>query len=52
LAIVSGIAASVIPGETVAVRAGDAGLAELLSAPAWEFTTFPNTENQHELVLA
>jgi GTP cyclohydrolase I len=29
-----------------------AGLAELLSAPAWEFTTFPNTENQHELVLA
>jgi len=29
-----------------------AGLAELLSTPAWEFTTFPNTENQHELVLA
>jgi GTP cyclohydrolase I len=29
-----------------------AGLAELLSTPAWEFTTFPNAESQHELVLA
>jgi GTP cyclohydrolase I len=29
-----------------------AGLAELLSTPAWEFTTFPNAEAQHELVLA
>ena len=29
-----------------------AGLAELLSTPAWEFTTFPNAEGQHELVLA
>jgi GTP cyclohydrolase I len=29
-----------------------AGLAELLSTSAWEFTTFPNTESQHELVLA
>ncbi|MGH3687577.1 MAG: GTP cyclohydrolase I [Pseudonocardiaceae bacterium] len=29
-----------------------AGLAELLSAPQWEFTTFPNREDQHELVLA
>ncbi|MBL7489742.1 GTP cyclohydrolase I [Frankia sp. AgB1.9] len=29
-----------------------AGLAELLSTSAWEFTTFPNTERQHELVLA
>jgi GTP cyclohydrolase IA len=28
------------------------GLAELLSAPAWEFTTFRNAESQHELVLA
>jgi GTP cyclohydrolase IA len=28
-----------------------AGLAELLSASAWEFTTFPNREDQHELVL-
>jgi GTP cyclohydrolase IA len=28
-----------------------AGLAELLSAPAWEFTAFPNAESQHELVL-
>ena len=28
-----------------------AGLAELLSSPPWEFTTFPNSENQHELVL-
>jgi GTP cyclohydrolase I len=27
-------------------------LAELLSTPAWEFTTFPNAESQHELVLA
>ncbi len=29
-----------------------AGLAELLSSPPWEFTTFPNREEQHELVLA
>jgi len=29
-----------------------AGLAELLSSSPWEFTTFPNTEGQHELVLA
>ncbi|WP_338089893.1 GTP cyclohydrolase I [Nonomuraea basaltis] len=29
-----------------------AGLAELLSCPAWEFTTFPNREGQHDLVLA
>jgi GTP cyclohydrolase IA len=29
-----------------------AGLAELLSTPAWAFTTFPNAESQHELVLA
>jgi GTP cyclohydrolase I len=29
-----------------------AGLAELLSTPAWEFTTFPNAESHHELVLA
>ncbi|MGW4411366.1 GTP cyclohydrolase I [Nonomuraea sp. NPDC004702] len=29
-----------------------AGLAELLNCPAWEFTTFPNREGQHELVLA
>ena len=29
-----------------------AGLAELLSTSAWEFTTFPNDESQHELVLA
>jgi GTP cyclohydrolase I len=29
-----------------------AGLAELLSTAAWEFTTFPNIEGQHELVLA
>jgi GTP cyclohydrolase I len=29
-----------------------AGLAELLSTSAWEFTTFPNAESQHELVLA
>ncbi|WP_228011234.1 GTP cyclohydrolase I [Nonomuraea phyllanthi] len=29
-----------------------AGLAEMLSCPAWEFTTFPNREGQHELVLA
>ena len=29
-----------------------AGLAELLSTPAWEFTTFPSAESQHELVLA
>lgn len=29
-----------------------AGLAELLSSPPWEFTTFPNRERQHELVLA
>jgi len=29
-----------------------AGLAELLSTQAWEFTTFPNAESQHELVLA
>lgn len=29
-----------------------AGLSELLSTPAWEFTTFPNAEGQHELVLA
>ncbi|MFI0412404.1 GTP cyclohydrolase I [Actinomadura sp. 3N508] len=29
-----------------------AGLAELLTAPTWEFTTFPNHEGQHELVLA
>lgn len=28
-----------------------AGLAELLTAPPWEFTTFPNREDQHELVL-
>jgi GTP cyclohydrolase IA len=28
-----------------------AGLAELLSSSAWEFTTFPNREDQHELVL-
>ena len=28
-----------------------AGLAEFLSSPAWEFTTFPNAGNQHELVL-
>ncbi len=26
--------------------------AELLCTPAWEFTTFPNAEGQHELVLA
>ncbi|MGH3628640.1 MAG: GTP cyclohydrolase I [Sciscionella sp.] len=29
-----------------------AGLAELLSTPQWEFTTFLNREDQHELVLA
>jgi GTP cyclohydrolase IA len=29
-----------------------AGLAELLSFPEWDFTTFPNRERQHELVLA
>jgi hypothetical protein len=29
-----------------------AGLAELLSSSPWEFTTFPNREEQHELVLA
>lgn len=29
-----------------------AGLAELLTSPTWEFTTFPNSEGQHELVLA
>jgi GTP cyclohydrolase I len=29
-----------------------AGLAELLGSSPWEFTTFPNTEGQHELVLA
>ncbi|MEU7835326.1 GTP cyclohydrolase I [Nonomuraea sp. NPDC049129] len=29
-----------------------AGLAELLSRPAWEFAAFPNREGQHELVLA
>ena len=29
-----------------------AGLAELLSSAPWEFTTFPNPEGQHELVLA
>ena len=29
-----------------------AGLAELLSSALWEFTTFPNSEGQHELVLA
>ncbi|GAA1022124.1 hypothetical protein Aple_064760 [Acrocarpospora pleiomorpha] len=28
-----------------------AGLAELLTCPPWEFTTFPNREYQHELVL-
>ncbi|WP_246868517.1 GTP cyclohydrolase I [Saccharopolyspora sp. ASAGF58] len=28
-----------------------AGLAELLTASPWEFTTFPNWEDQHELVL-
>ncbi|MEV6157815.1 hypothetical protein AB0L53_46510 [Nonomuraea sp. NPDC052129] len=27
------------------------GLAELLGCPAWEFTTFPDREGQHELVL-
>ncbi|MEV6849240.1 GTP cyclohydrolase I FolE [Actinoplanes sp. NPDC051411] len=27
------------------------GLIELLSAPSWEFTTFPNVEGHHELVL-
>ena len=29
-----------------------ASLAELLSSPPWEFTTFPNRKDQHELVLA
>lgn len=29
-----------------------AGLAELLTPPTWDFTTFPNREDQHELVLA
>ncbi|MGQ0779207.1 MAG: GTP cyclohydrolase I [Pseudonocardiales bacterium] len=29
-----------------------AGLAELLSSPPWEFTTFSNLEEQYELVLA
>ncbi len=29
-----------------------AGLVELLSSPPWEFTTFPNRREQHELVLA
>jgi GTP cyclohydrolase I len=29
-----------------------AGLAELLSPPPWEFTTFPNREEQHELAPA
>src|SRR5260370_13436539 len=29
-----------------------AGLAELLSSPPWEFTTFPNREDHHELVMA
>ncbi|MGH4015395.1 MAG: GTP cyclohydrolase I [Pseudonocardiaceae bacterium] len=29
-----------------------AGLVELLSSPPWEFTTFPNRGEQHELVLA
>lgn len=50
------LAAFGVPGESEAALRTPArmvaGLAELLSAPAWEFTTFPNTENQHELVLA
>ena len=29
-----------------------AGLAELLSTPAWDSATFPSTEGQHERVLA
>lgn len=29
-----------------------AGLADLLGSPPWEFTTFPNRGEQHELVLA
>ena len=29
-----------------------AALAELLTPPAWDFTTFSNPEGQHELVLA
>lgn len=29
-----------------------AGLAELLNSPVWTLTTFPNRENQHELVPA
>ena len=42
-------------GSEVAVRTPArmvAGVAELLTGPAWEFTTFPNREDQYELVLA
>jgi GTP cyclohydrolase IA len=47
-------ALGVLDGSEAALRTPArmiAGLAELLSSPAWEFTTFPNRENQHELVL-
>jgi GTP cyclohydrolase IA len=50
------LAALGVPGDSeIALRTPArmvAGLAELLSSPPWEFTTFPNREEQHELVVA
>ncbi|MGH3940389.1 MAG: GTP cyclohydrolase I [Pseudonocardiaceae bacterium] len=50
------LAALGVPDDSeIALRTPDrmvAGLVELLSSPPWEFTTFPNREKQHELVLA
>lgn len=48
-------ALGVADGSEVALRTPArmvAGLAELLSSSTWEFTTFPNREEQYELVLA
>jgi GTP cyclohydrolase I len=50
------LAALGVPEDSEAARRTPArmvaGLVELLSSPRWEFTTFPNREGQHELVLA